>query len=273
MKKQVFIIVAGLFLSIITAAETPKADDWKWSKYGIEKTNNPDAIPVPYKAKWKIAQEKQLKGTPLHTWGIRTIMLGDSITAGWRWSGKAKKAPKILMNLVKSIKKGNIYSYAISGDETKNILWQITEGEMIDKRIKPYVFIMMIGVNNIMRRKSDESIKNTADGIKTIIKVLEKKYPKAKILLLAVLPHFGKKYTARAVKLNKLIEKFADFKKVYYLDMSEKFLEGGNHSKTLYYDGIHPNDKGYQVWADTMKPYLEDLLKNKGEGEVWKPLK
>lgn len=264
------LIAVVLVGDIVGAAEKTQ---WKWEKYGISQTENPDAIPAPYDKSSKIAQIKQLKACPLHTWGIRTIMLGDSITAGWRWSPKAKMAPKILSAMGKSIGKGKLYSYAISGDETKNVLWQITEGDVIDERIKPMVFTLMIGVNNILRRKSDKSIKNTANGIKVIIQVLEKKYPQAKILLFAVLPHFGKTYTDRAVKLNKIIEKFVDFKKVYYLDMSEKFLKDDKVDTALFYDGIHPNDAGYQVWSDTMKPYLEDLLKNKGEGDIWKAIR
>jgi lysophospholipase L1-like esterase len=273
MKKVFLAIFVGIIIQGFLWAQASQKQEWEWSKYGIEMTDNPDAIPTAYKSKWKVAQMEQIKKANLHTWGIKTIMLGDSITAGWRWSPKAKNSQKILRNLAKSTKKGNIYSFAISGDETKNVLWQLTKGEAVDKRIKPLVVTLMIGVNNILRHKEDAAIQNTADGIKTILTVLKKKYPEAKILLLAVLPHFGEKFMARAIQLNKLIEKFADFEKVYYLDMSEKFLKDGKVNNNLFYDGIHPNAAGYQVWADTMKPYLEDLLKNKGEGKIWEPLK
>ena len=270
--KRLIVAICATAAMTASVMDAEEKQPWEFEKYGIPKTDNPDAIPTLYAKPGKIAQIKQLKSTPLHNWGIKTVMLGDSITAGWRWSPKAKKAPKILSNLARSIK-GNIYSYAISGDETKNVLWQITDGEVIDERIKPSVITLMIGVNNILRRKSDASIRNTADGIKTTLSVLEKKYPKSRILLFAVLPHFSSDHTARSVKLNKIIEKFADFKKVYYLDMSDKFLKDGKVSTTLFYDGLHPNDAGYQLWADTMKPYLDDLLENNGEGELWNPIR
>ena len=45
-----------------------------------------------------------------------------------------------------------------------------------------------------------------------------------------------------------------------FLDISEKFLnEDGSQNLALYADaGCHPNNAGYQIWADALLPYFQE---------------
>ncbi len=61
--------------------------------------------------------------------------------------------------------------------------------------------------------------------------------------------------------MNALIEKFADGKKVVFLDIGEKFLEDdGTLTKEIMPDHLHPSKKGYEIWADAIEEPLKKLL-------------
>ena len=46
-----------------------------------------------------------------------------------------------------------------------------------------------------------------------------------------------------------------------YLDIGNKFLQSNGQLKAdLMPDNLHPSAKGYQVWADAMRPTLQSLM-------------
>jgi lysophospholipase L1-like esterase len=46
------------------------------------------------------------------------------------------------------------------------------------------------------------------------------------------------------------------------MDIGDKFLEAdGTLSKTIMPDLLHPNEKGYQIWADAIETKVKELLK------------
>ena len=64
-------------------------------------------------------------------------------------------------------------------------------------------------------------------------------------------------------KINEIISKLADGENVRYLDLSDKFLEPDKSlSKDVMPDYLHPNEKGYQIWADGMQPLLDEMMKS-----------
>jgi len=49
---------------------------------------------------------------------------------------------------------------------------------------------------------------------------------------------------------------------VKYVDIGEKFLEkDGTLPKEIMPDALHPNAKGYQIWADATAPAISELMK------------
>ncbi len=47
-----------------------------------------------------------------------------------------------------------------------------------------------------------------------------------------------------------------------YLDIGAKFLDAqGAVPKDIMPDGLHPNEKGYQIWAEAMNPLLTEMMK------------
>lgn len=60
---------------------------------------------------------------------------------------------------------------------------------------------------------------------------------------------------------NSRIARFADGKTVKYLNINDKLADkDGKLYDGMAEDGLHLTNKGYQVWADAMKPILIEWL-------------
>ena len=171
------------------------------------------------------------------------LFLGDSITDGSAGGGKA-----VWEKNYAPLKAAN---FGIGGDQTQHVLWRIQNGEL--DGIKPKVAVLMIGTNNL-GGNTDEEI---ADGIKAIVAELHKQTPETKLLLLGVFPRGIKandSNRARIKNINSIIAKLDDGgKTVKYLDIGDKFLEAdGTLPKSIMPDALHPNGKGYEIWAEAI---------------------
>ncbi|MCW8130531.1 MAG: GDSL family lipase [Planctomycetota bacterium] len=182
---------------------------------------------------------------------IDLLFLGDSITDGWRSGGKA-----VWTKAFAPLKAAN---FGISGDRTEHVLWRCQNGELEGYQAK--LTVIMIGTNN--RDKAED----VAAGIAAIIKEVEQHQPASKILLLAIFPRGATSKDPLRVKnedVNKLIAKFDDGKKIKYLDINAKFLAAdGTLGKDIMPDLLHPNAKGYQIWADAILPTVQAMLAGK----------
>ena len=148
-----------------------------------------------------------------------------------------------------------------AGERTEDTLGHIAGGVL--DGLSPKAVVIMIGTNNI-GHFSDEKPEWTAAGVKKIIEEVRAKLPKSKVLLLGVFPR-DKKGSAKRVAvegINAIISKYDDGKTVRYLDITGKFLDAaGEIPKEIMPDGLHPNADGYKLWADAMKPLLDELMK------------
>lgn len=64
--------------------------------------------------------------------------------------------------------------------------------------------------------------------------------------------------------------KLVDRERVWYLDIGPVFVEpDGTIAREKLRDLLHLSERGYQLWAEAMQPYLDDLLDGDGTGEVW----
>lgn len=194
-------------------------------------------------------KEELLKKGP-----IQFVAVGDSITDGWRGGGKEVWA--------KTFGSYNPYNIGIGGDRTQHVLWRIDNGELDGITPNPKVAMLMIGTNNI-GNPDDQAI---ADGVIACVKDIHKHLPQTKVLLLAVFPRSAKgtdPVRARIKHINEIISKLDDGgKTVKYLDIGDKFLdENKDLPKDIMPDALHPNAKGYQIWADAIKPTLDEMMK------------
>jgi lysophospholipase L1-like esterase len=185
---------------------------------------------------------------------IDLYFIGDSITDFWATKGK-----DVWKKEFSGWKPGN---FGISGDRTQHVLWRLENGEL--DGVKPKVFEMMIGTNNLGANSNEEIVKGNA----AIIAELRKTNPQAKILLLGIFPRASRTsdvLNPRIAEINKELAKLAGGKNVIFLDIGAKFLnDKGELPKETFPDGLHPNEKGYQIWADAIKPELTKLLGEPG---------
>lgn len=183
--------------------------------------------------------------------GVDVLFLGDSITAGWRGSGKEAWSKNI-----DPLKAAN---FGIGGDRTQHVLWRIVNGEL--EGITPKVAVVMIGTNN----SGGDSAEDIAEGVTEIVKTIRTKSPTTKVLLLAVFPRGAKQPNTQNDKLitvNKTLAKLDDGKTIRYLDIGPKFLDKeGQLPKEIMPDFLHLSAQGYAIWAESMLPTLKEMLK------------
>jgi lysophospholipase L1-like esterase len=183
--------------------------------------------------------------------GVDLLFLGDSITDGWRGGGMAVWE--------KNFAPHNAANFGIGGDRTEHVLWRLQHGEL--DGIKPKLAVLMIGTNNLAANKDEE----IADGIKAIVNELNKQTPETKLLLLGIFPRGMKaddSARTRIKHINSIIAKLDDGQTIKYLDIGDKFLEAdGTLPKTIMPDALHPNAKGYEIWAEAIGPKVQEMLK------------
>ena len=62
-------------------------------------------------------------------------------------------------------------------------------------------------------------------------------------------------------RINDNLSKFADGKRIRYLNINDKLADKeGRLLEGTSPDRLHLSAKGYQVWADALKPILTELL-------------
>jgi lysophospholipase L1-like esterase len=184
---------------------------------------------------------------------VDLIFIGDSITHGWEGAGKAVWQ--------KFYAKRNAVNLGIGGDRTQHVLWRLENGNI--DGISPKLAVIMIGTNNSGGNKPED----IAEGVKAIVEKLQAKLPQTKVLVLGIFPR-GPNNQDRLrqvnAKTNEIISKLADDKAVFYLDIGQKFLkDDGTLGKDIMPDLLHPNAKGYEIWAEAIEPTVAKLMGEK----------
>jgi lysophospholipase L1-like esterase len=183
---------------------------------------------------------------------VGVLFLGDSITQGWGGAGK-----EVWKERYEPLHAAN---FGIGGDQTQHVLWRITQGKELEG-IHPKGVVLMIGTNNMGRDSAEE----IAAGVKAIVEALRQKLPDAKILLLGIFPRSPEptaKVRDKIKDTNQRIAKLDDSKHVHFLDIGNKFLdEKGQLHKEIMPDFLHLSPKGYTIWADAIKPSLDEMVK------------
>ena len=181
---------------------------------------------------------------------VNLLMIGDSITHGWEGGGKDVWE--------KYYGKRNAVNLGIGGDQTQHVLWRLENGNI--DGIQPKLAVLMIGTNNA----GSGNVQAIAAGVQAIVEKLRAKLPQTKVLLLAIFPRGpNTKDHLRQVnsKANEMIAKLDDGKNVFFLDIGPKFLDkDGNLSRDIMPDLLHPNAKGYAIWAEAIEPSVKKLM-------------
>jgi lysophospholipase L1-like esterase len=188
---------------------------------------------------------------------------GDSITRRWGASDEQYKA--FLANWRQNFFGWNAADFGWGGDTTQNILWRLENGEL--DNVGPKIIVLMAGTNNVGKESpqggEDPRVADTVEGIKAILDICRRKAPAATIVLMGITPRNDNVAVIPLInEINSRIARFADGKKVRYVNINDRLADkdGRLYEGMAVADGLHLDVRGYQVWADALKPIFTELL-------------
>ncbi|GAB4241950.1 MAG: hypothetical protein Kow00109_17600 [Acidobacteriota bacterium] len=193
---------------------------------------------------------------------IDVYFLGDSITRRWG----ATDYPEFLANWRQNFFGWNAANFGWGGDKTQNLVWRLYNGEL--DRVYPKVVVVQAGTNNIGSRtdpgEAAAKIEEVTRGIRAILDLVQIKAPDAVIVLTAIFPRNDNPAAWPLIQeINRRIAEFADGEKIRFLNINDRLAD----AEGRLYEGVaDPRDKlhlilkGYQIWADALKPILREIL-------------
>ena len=195
--------------------------------------------------------EKARKG------GIDVYFLGDSITRRWG----ATDYPEFLANWKTNFFGWNAANFGWGADRIENILWRVENGEL--DGVNPKIIVLLAGINNVGTVPGDDArAENITRGLKALLNVCRQKAPGAVIVLTALFPRNDNMAVIPTInRINDNLAKMADGKKIRYLNVNDKLADkDGKLFEGISKDKLHPTLKGYQLWADGLKPIFTEIL-------------
>jgi lysophospholipase L1-like esterase len=200
--------------------------------------------------------EKAKKG------GIDIYFEGDSIIRRWG----ATDYPEFLANWNQNFFGWNAADFGWGADTIQNVLWRLNNGEL--DGVHPKVIVLLAGTNNVGRTvplAGDEGkVADITRGFQAILRIMRAKAPGATIIVTGIFPRNDNIAVVPTIrKINDNLSKLADGDKIRFLSINDRLadsdgrlLEGVMNAN----DKLHPTLKGYQVWADALKPIFTELL-------------
>jgi lysophospholipase L1-like esterase len=190
---------------------------------------------------------------------IDIYFVGDSITRRWG----ALDYPELLANWTANFFGWNAADFGWGGDTIQNILWRLENGEL--DGVNPRIIVVLAGTNNVGSVPGDESkIADITRGLEKIVDTCRRKVPEATIVLTAIFPRNDNMAVMPEInRINENLARLADGRRIRYLNVNDtladpegRLVEGMMDTR----DKLHPTIKGYQVWADGLKPIFTELL-------------
>jgi beta-glucosidase len=176
---------------------------------------------------------------------VDLVLLGDSITECWQYSGIAAQ---VFAGL-------KVLNYGIGGDSTQHLLWRIENG-LLDG-LRPRVVSLMIGVNNL----SDKAVvADVAAGVIACARAARERLPYARLVHFGILPTAAPRTELNPIikQVNAKVAKVASDCNATWIDLAPDFCaKPGEVKPGLHSDGLHLLDAGYQIWADRLRPLTE----------------
>jgi lysophospholipase L1-like esterase len=190
--------------------------------------------------------------------GIDVYFAGDSIARRWG----ATDYPHFLAHWKQNFFGWNAGNFGWGADGTQHILWRLQNGEL--DGVNPKVIVLLAGTNNVGKEAGDDAkVADITKGLKAIVGLCREKAPNATIIITAIFPRNdgGLAVVPTINRINANLAALADGKSIRFLNVNDKLADAnGKLFDGMMGDQLHPSLKGYQVWADGLKPILTELL-------------
>ena len=197
------------------------------------------------------------KKTLATTGSYDVVFLGDSITHFWETHGQAVWAKHFAEGPYKALNCG------ISGDRTEHILWRLDHGQF--GNLNPKAIVLMIGTNNTGHRDDwQEPPVDTILGVQSVLDRLTARFPDAKVILHPIFPRGATTNDPMRVRndvVNQGLKMLANGGRIAWCDFNARLVTAdGTLEKAMAPDFLHPREKGYEIWAEEVIPYLDWAL-------------
>jgi lysophospholipase L1-like esterase len=188
--------------------------------------------------------------------GISLYFMGDSITRRWG----ATDYPEFLANWRQNFHGWNAGNFGWGADGTQHMLWRVQNGEL--DGVNPKVIVILAGTNNVGREPGDDArIADVTRGIIALVNLCREKAPGATVILMGITPRNDGPVMPTINRINENLARFADGRTVRYLNINDRLADAqGRLFDGMTVDKLHLSVKGYQIWADALKPILTELL-------------
>lgn len=182
----------------------------------------------------------------------RVVFMGDSITDGWgRQHGKFFPGKPYI-------------NRGISGQTTPQMLIRFRPDVLAHK---PKVVVILAGTNDIAGNTGPMTLEQIEGNLQSMAELA--KANGIRVVLSAVMPtsdyirpQTERRPNATIKALNAWIQEYCRKTGAVYLDYYTATLDdAGVFKKELTYDGLHPNDAGYEVMAPLAAKAIEAALK------------
>jgi lysophospholipase L1-like esterase len=194
---------------------------------------------------------------------IDLYFTGDSIVR--RWGCTDPQWASLMQNWKQNFYGWNAGNFGWGADGLQNVLWRIQNGEL--EGVNPKVIVVLAGTNNVGNKPGgEEKVANILEGFNAIVETCHKLAPNAKIILTGIFPrNDSMDVIPEIVSINEKLSKLADQKSIFYVNINDKLADAdGRLHEGMTFDNLHLTPKGYQIWADALKPILTDLLGPRG---------
>lgn len=151
----------------------------------------------------------------------------------------------------------NVLNRAFGGSTMRDLLYFANE---VTVPYNPKTIFIYEGDNDLgFANATSQQILASADSLLTIIRT--KLSPGVKVYFISAKPSIARWHLKdQYVQFNKDLQTWTSSKKnVYFIDVWSKMLNAdGSLRKDLFIeDGLHMNRKGYDIWRDSLRPYVK----------------
>ncbi len=201
------------------------------------------------------------------------VMIGNSITHFWGGQNPALKntdgtprKPNGPNSWEATFGNHRVLNLGFGWDRTQNALWRLDHGEL--DALNPKLVVIHIGTNNTS--DTENARINTAteivEGIKAVCLRVRSKVPRAKIVLMQIMPREEKPDNPRRILINDInrnLQQFASENDITLLDITSRMLTPeGILTREVAGDFCHPTDAGYEIWGEALRPYIDAIGKS-----------
>lgn len=185
---------------------------------------------------------------------LKILFLGDSLTEGYGIDPDKAFAPLIDKKIKAEFTHGaniKVIQDGISGATSASALgrlkWQLRA------KHKPKILVLALGANDGLRGLDPQAMQ------KNLISVIELAQKKGLIVVFAgmrALPNYGQQYAQQYEPV------FSNLAQKYQLIFMPFLLDEVAGSPQLNIaDGIHPNEKGHEIIANNLYPYIKKAIR------------